>query len=461
VQIALRPSPVTDPQPSGRHWLSGWLLMAVVGLAIVAEIVAAVPAWLPGAVAWAAAFPLWHRLSQRQRLMVVVMVILGAAGMAWGAMHGQSGLLARALTMNTMIIAMLVGVAFLPLVSVREGAGAAPLRRGRLALLRTIVGVHVFGAVINLTAALIAADRLRRPQGPGVPVPDYPVPPEGTLTRQQAMALGTAFSTCAFWSPFLGAMAVALTVAEGSSLFTLVLMGLPLGVVATLVLWAWLSTARFDHARAFEGYPVDVGGLWIPFALAVGVFAIHEWQPEWSIQPVIAILAIAITAAALCAKQGMVAAGSRLQRHVPARLPGLAGELWVFLAAGMLASGLSALLAVFEIGAPFSTFGGIEASLVLVFCTLVAWAGLHTIVAIPLVGVLLAPLSPEPNLLALAFLCSWAIGLPACATSGTVLTMQARYGIPIGTYIRWNLPYLAVMLLVSIAALNLYAYWLY
>jgi hypothetical protein len=452
---------VTEPEPSGRHTLSGWLLMSVVALAIAAEILSAIPEWLPGAVAWAAAFPLWHRLGRRQRAMVLVMGALGAAGMAWGALHGQSGLLARALTMNTMIIAMLVGVAFLPLVSVRESAGDAPLRRGRLALLRTIVGVHVFGAVINLTAALIAADRLRRPPGPGVPVPDYPAPPEGTLTRQQAMALGTAFSTCAFWSPFLGAMAVALTVAQGSSLFTLVLMGLPLGVIATLVLWGWLSTARFDHARDFEGYPVDVGGLWIPFVLAVGVFAIHEWQPSWSIQPVIAILAIAITGAALWAKQGLAAAGTRMRRHVPTRLPGLAGELWIFLAAGVLASGLSALLAVFEIGAPFSRFGGFEASLVVVFCTLVAWAGLHTIVSIPLVGVLLAPLSPEPDLLALAFLCSWAVGLPACATSGTVLTMQARYGIPIGTYIRWNLPYLATMLVVSVVALNLYGYWLY
>ena len=77
-----------------------------------------------------------------------------------------------------------------------------------------------------------------------------------------------------------------------------------------------------------------------------------------------------------------------------------------------------------------------------------------------LVGVWLAPLSPQPDLLALAFLCSWAIGLPACATSGTVLAMQARYGIPIGTYIRWNLPYLVTMLGVSIVALNLYAYLL-
>ena len=457
---------MSEPQPSGRQRLSGWLLMSVVALAIAAEIVPTIPDWLPGAVAWAAAIPLWHRLGHRQRVMVVVMGVLGAAGMAWGALHGQSGLLARALTMNTMIIAMLVGVAFLPLVSVREtdgepGSEPAPLRRGRLALLRTIAGVHLFGGVINLTAALIAADRLRRPPGPGVPVPDYPVPPEGTLTRQQAMALGTAFSTCAFWSPFLGAMAVALTVAKGSSLFTLVLMGLPLGVIAILVLWAWLSTARFDHARDFEGYPVDVGGLWIPFALAIGVFAIHEWKPAWSIQPVIAILAIAITGVALAARQGASGASARLLRHVPTRLPGLAGELWIFMAAGLLASGLSALLTAFDIGTPFTGFGGLEASIVLVICTLVAWAGLHTIVSIPLVGVWLAPLSPEPNLLALAFLCSWAIGLPACATSGTVLTMQARYGIPIGTYMRWNLPYLVTMLGVSIVALNLYAYLLY
>jgi hypothetical protein len=176
---------------------------------------------------------------------------------------------------------------------------------------------------------------------------------------------------------------------------------------------------------------------------------------------VIAILAIAITGVALAARQGASGASARLLRHVPTRLPGLAGELWIFMAAGLLASGLSALLTAFDIGTPFTGFGGLEASIVLVICTLVAWAGLHTIVSIPLVGAWLAPLSPQPDLLALAFLCSWAIGLPACATSGTVLTMQARYGIPIATYIRWNLPYLVTMLGVSIVALNVYAYLLY
>ncbi|MBC7778594.1 MAG: hypothetical protein H7125_00680, partial [Proteobacteria bacterium] len=287
---------------------------------------------------------------------------------------------------------------------------------------------------------------------------DASAQPHG-LTRQQAMALGPAFSICAFWSPFLGAMAVALTVAPGSSLVTLVLMGLPLAGIGILVLWLWLSSARFDHAREFEGYPINVGALAIPFALALGVFAIHEWQPHWSMQPVIATLAIVITAVTLALRQGLAVAGARLRRHVPNQLPGLAGELWIFLAAAVLAAGLAALLTDFGIGAPFARFGGVEASVVLVICTVAAWLGLHTVVTIPLVAVWVAPIAPDPNLLACAFLCSWAIGLPACATSGTVLAMQARYGIPVATYIRWNLPYLVTMLGVSIIGLNLYAYW--
>jgi hypothetical protein len=36
--------------------------------------------------------------------------------------------------------------------------------------------------------------------------------------------------------------------------------------------------------------------------------------------------------------------------------------------------------------------------------------------------------------------------------------MQARYGIPASTYVRWNLPFLVVMLGVCILALNVYAW---
>ncbi len=437
---------------------SGWLLLAVVALGIAGEVAPGFPDWVAGVVAWVAAAPLWTRLGRRQKTLVIVMIVLGVAGIAWGFAHGQGGLVARALTMNTMIIAMLVGVAFLQRVSVSAQADAAPLRRGRLALARTILGVHLFGAVINLTAALIAADRLRRVPSAGDPPAGHPVPSAGTLTRQQALALGTSFSISAFWSPFLGSMAVALTVAKGANLFTLMAMGLPMAAIGVLVLWAWLSTARFDHARSFEGYPIDVGALWIPFALAAGVFAVHEWQPQWSVLPVIATLAILISALTLVVRDGPQEAAAQLRDHVPSRLPGLAGEVWIFMAAAVLAAGLSALLTAFDIGAPFSRFGGIEASLVLVICTGVAWLGLHPIVTVPLIGVWLAPLSPDPDLLACAFLGSWALGLPACATSGTVLSMQARYGIPVTTYMRWNRPYLATMLAVSIVMLNIYAY---
>ncbi|MBC7781575.1 MAG: hypothetical protein H7125_15895, partial [Proteobacteria bacterium] len=146
----------------------GWLLLGVVVVGVAGEAVPGFPGWLAGVCAWAAALPLWPRLGRRQRMLVVTMLLLGAGGIGWGFAHGQTGLLEKALTLNTMIIAMLVGVAFLPLVSVRAQSGEPALKRGRLALLRTIVGVHLFGSVINLTAALIAADRLRRhaPTGP-------------------------------------------------------------------------------------------------------------------------------------------------------------------------------------------------------------------------------------------------------------------------------------------------------
>jgi hypothetical protein len=429
---------------NARRGAAASLLFALIPLCALAEVSGEFPDWLPGVVAWSAALLLWFRLDGRQRRLVLALSVLGAAGIGWGLAQGQDGLVVKALTMNTPILAMLTGVAFLQLVSVAAaGSAARPPETGRYALARTMLGVHLFGAVINLSAALIAGDRLQR---------------NGTLTRVQAMALGPPFSLSAFWSPFLGAMAVALTVARGADLLTLIALGVPLAALSLLLLWLWVGSARFGEARDFEGYPIEVGALWIPATLALGVLVAHELRPQWSVMVLIAVLSVAISAAVLGTRRGAGAA-ALLARHASERLPGMAGELWIFLAAAVLAAGVSALLAGAGIGAPFARFGGPEASLVAVLCTVLAWLGLHAVITIPLVGVLLAPLAPDPNLLACAFLISWALGLPACATSGTVLAMQARYAIPVATYIRWNLPFLAVMLGVSVVALHCYA-WL-
>ena len=53
----------------------------------------------------------------------------------------------------------------------------------------------------------------------------------------------------------------------------------------------------------------------------------------------------------------------------------------------------------------------------------------------------LAPLQPEPTLLALVFVQSWAIGLAAGPMSGIHLALQGRYGLSAARLARANVRY--------------------
>jgi len=64
---------------------------------------------------------------------------------------------------------------------------------------------------------------------------------------------------------------------------------------------------------------------------------------------------------------------------------------------------MAGVIAALDLGVPFTHFGGTEASIVLVVITLLAWVGFHPVILVSVVGPWLAPLDPEPNLLAMTF----------------------------------------------------------
>jgi len=77
----------------------------------------------------------------------------------------------------------------------------------------------------------------------------------------------------------------------------------------------------------------------------------------------------------------------------------------------------------------------------------------HPVITIAACGVWLAPLHPEPNLLAITLLMAWAIGVPANPLSGLHLMMQGRYGIDGYAFQRWNAGYVLKCLGAGIALL--------
>lgn len=410
-------------------------------LAVAGELVPEYPDWLSGLVGWCACALLWPRLSSAQARTVGALLAAGLAGIVWGEASGAGALWARALAQNVPLVAMLIAVSFLRLISTAPGVAEAQPETGRLALLRTLVAVHLFGSVINFSAVAIFADRLAA---------------RGRLTLEQATALSQAFMIAALWSPFFAAMAVTLTVAPQARLGGLMAFGVPLAAFGIAVAWALLSSRRHGYARAFVGYPVRLEALWIPAVLAAGVLVVHEIEPRWSVLAIITVLAPALTAATLLVREGN-RAGPALLRLVRLRLPEMCGEVSLFLAAGVLSAGMAGAIAALGLGVPFERFGGREASIVLLAGNLFAWLGFHPVILISVVGPWLAPLEPDPTLLAMSFLMTWGIGLIGCPMANTLVAIHARYDVPFRELVARNRAYSLLMTVPALAVLNAYA----
>ena len=424
-----------------RDKLAAWCYVAVVLLVIAAVWLPAYPAWITGVIAWTACLLLLPRLPRHQLIMVLVLAGLGALGILFGMMRGSEGLIKMALTQNVPLSGMLIAVSFLQLIAMREDNAAEALQQGRGALFKTMIGVHLFGAVINYSAVAIFADRLSA---------------RTKLTMAQAMALSQAFIVGSSWSPFYGAMAAALTVAPEASLTQLIFWGMPIAVAGITVTWFTLTSKHHGGAENFVGYPLHLEALWVPAVLAAGVLALHEWQPQWSVLAIISAMASLVTVITLLVRSG-AQAGPRLLRHVHTRLPAMNSELTQFLAAGILSAGMNGTIDALDLGLPFSRFGPFEASLCLIVMNVCAWIGLHPIILVSVLGPWLMPLQPDQTMLAMVFLISWGVGLTACPMSNTMLGMAGRYGLPFGELLGLNRRYSIKMTVVGIAVLYVYA----
>jgi len=415
----------------------------VAALSVAGGLIPAYPDWLTGIAGWAACALLWPRLSGAQARVVLALLVAGLAGIAWGMASGGAGLIERALAQNIPLIGMLIAVFFLRLISTGPSASGEPLSTGRMALLRTLLGVHLFGSVINFSAVAIFADRFSA---------------RAKLTLEQAMGLSQAFMTGALWSPFFGAMAVTLTVAPEASLGRLMAVGIPLAALGIALTWTTLSSERYGHAREFAGYPIRLEALWVPAALAVGVLLVHELERRWSVLVIITLLAPVLTVATLLVREGN-RTGASLLRLIRLRLPEMSGELSLFLAAGALSAGMAGVIAALGLGVPFDRFGGFEASLVFLGVTAFAWLGFHPVILISVVGPWLAPLEPDATLLAMTFLMTWGTGLVACPMANTLVAIHARYAVPFRELVRRNRTFSFAMSAAALAVLNAYAFF--
>jgi len=413
------------PALSRRRTLAAALLFAMTVLAALAGTGHGPPVWTAGIAAWAAGALLWPQLAKAQKRQALLLAGAGlvafGVALARGIRPDPMGLL----TQNTALLGMLAAVSFLRLLRTPE-AGRDNLPRGRGALWRTLGAVHVLGAVINLSAVFIMADRIG---------------PDGKPRADQAAALVRAFLAAALWSPFFAATAVALTYAPGASPLGLAAAGMALAAVLLTLAGRDIQRASGNRAADFIGYPMHASALKVPAVLAALVAAGHWVVPHWAALAVISLASLAVVCVVVVAQQGPRAGGHALYGHVRDRLPGMSGELVLFLSAAVFASGLRSLMDSGGLWLPFSAFGVTEAALVLAVMILLAALGIHAVITIAMASAWLAPLHPEPTLLALVFVQSWAIGLAAGPMSGIHLALQGRYGLSPGQLARNNVRY--------------------
>lgn len=386
--------------------------------------------------AWLAGVSVWSRLPRRAQVQVGLMLGIGAACLVAADARGAGIRWVDAAGRSLPIITMLAGVAFLRLVYRTGGAagGSAPAPRGFGAYLRTMAGVHLFGAVINLSALVVFLDRLAR---------------SGPLSRREAAMLGRAFSMTAYYSPLNGGVALALSLVPGVHFPALALAGVALAAIGFLVIAVLGRIEQGEALSEFRGYPFRLESLWLPCALVGSVAVVHRVWPSLPMLLTIALLAPLITAAALALRYGAAGAARSVARFTVSELPGMSGELTLFLAAGVLGAGLTSLVSAYPAAVPALIVTSTTAVALLAGIAVLAMAGVHPLVSVTALVAVALPALSDPTLLAATCVMGWGIGSAVSPCSGINLVLSARCGVSSWAFPRWNAIYGAIMVLAA------------
>ena len=423
----------------GNVKIAGWLLLISLVISIFHGFYPVGGIVLSGILSVCAAFFLFHRLIRIQKLQVAVLSFIGLLSILISGGEIFS-LLGRAITANNALITLIISVGFLRLI-IKPNQEDEILPKGTKALWKTLIGVHLFGAVINLSAIVIFADRLLK---------------KGTLHRAQIMILSRTFGADALWSPFFAAMGAALIYSGGAELSSLMLIGLFMAVCSMLMTGLHSLYVTKQEEYEFEGYPMHMESLFLPLVLSILVIAACYLFPDVSILILVAsvvMLTILVYLSVLYTPAKVV---SVFKKHVENGIANSASELLLFLSAGILAIGISSIVLSADYHLPMTQFTTIHAAITLICIVFLAFIGLHPVISISVLGGLLVPLSPDPNLLGLMFLFSWGIGVVISPLSAINLTLQSRYNITGMDLIRMNGGYSVIMLLLGCIILVLY-----
>jgi hypothetical protein len=398
--------------------------------------------WVAGIAAWLAALLLFVDTSRILKIQVSLILLIGI-GMIVYAHQGTAVIDPSSLiSSNTGLMTMIASVGFLRLVVIPDTMQEESLPIGGKAFLQTILGLNLSSSIINISAPILISDRIHRKR---------------PLQRFTAQTFTRVFCGVSSWSPFFAAMAVVLTYASEASLVWITVAGFPFMLIGLIGVYIEARLRYPAEVENFVGYPTHLSALKVPAILIIVVVTLSQLFPGKSILVLIAISALLVTTSVLLLRQGIGGTIARLGEYSTTGLPRIVNELCLFLAAGVLAGGISALIlhGVFE--NPFTQFDSVTAAQVLAIMLLCAFCGIHPIIMISSFAPMILTLNPDPNLLAVTFLFAWHIGTCSNPLSGTNLVFQGRYGIPGWKLAFWNWPYALAMLVVGVIWLQVVA----
>ena len=236
----------------------------------------------------------------------------------------------------------------------------------------------------------------------------------------------------------------------------MMLFGAPLAAAACLLLYWHAGSGRAGDLRKFRGYPAASGG-------PEGAAGPRRRRPHravvapgYSVLTLITMLAPVVAVVTLAARGGGRALRRAGAEYVRTRAPQMAGELALFLGAGVLAAGVVAAAAGAGDWVLFPRLDAFHASLLVLAFVAASLVCIHPAVLVGVTAALVETMPFDPTLLATAFAMGWGLGCAVNPMSGVNVVLATRYGADNWRIARNNIAFSATLYVAAVGMLYLY-----
>ena len=342
----------------------------------------------------------------------------------------------KVFTVNQYLLTLLIGVVFLRLIAIPKKEKNIVFPKGKNSFIKTYLGVHLFGSVINLSSLILVADKMYK---------------KAALTNAQIVLLTRSFASDAYWSPFFVSFAAATTYAPNLNTSLIMLNGIILAVFAFVITYIDVTRNKEFDIQNFYGYPLSLENLYLPVILATLVLVTNHFYPNTKVIILVSLFSISMVFVLLPFKTSLNEARKLIKKHILYELPKMKSELSLFLVAGVFGVLVGSILIGLNLSLPFKIFDWQIASILLLIFIFLAFIGVHPIITIAIIGDYLNGVNH--TLLALTFLMAWSTTVSTSPFSGLNMTIVARYDFSAKKIFRLNIFYALKMYLICILCL--------